>query len=76
MILFAHRFLTYWSREGGGNEHAFLEIYALINLAAVFTMFGRVVLIMTSGLRASKSLFEELLVVVLRAPMSFFDSKF
>lgn len=66
--------LTYWSRNGGGKEDTFLYIYALINLVAVFTMFARVVLIFASGLRASRSLFEELLDVVLRAPMSFFDT--
>jgi ABC-type multidrug transport system fused ATPase/permease subunit len=75
-ICFLIRWLTYWSRNGGGKEDTFLYIYALINLVAVFTMFARVVLIFASGLRASRSLFEELLDVVLRAPMSFFDSKF
>ena len=70
--------LTYWSRNGNDSSGAaldFLFVYAMINLTAVFTMFGRVILIMLSGLRASRKLFTELLDVVLRAPMSFFDSK-
>jgi ATP-binding cassette subfamily C (CFTR/MRP) protein 1 len=43
-------------------------------LTAVFTLFARVIVIFMSGLRASRSLFEEMLNVVLRAPMSFFDT--
>lgn len=51
-------------------------MYACINILAIITMFTRVVLIFLSGLRASRILFVDLLEVVLKAPMSFFDSKF
>lgn len=67
--------LTYWSRNGNDNSEYFLAIYACINLAAVISMLGRVLFIMLTGLRASRVLFDELLDVVLKAPMSFFDSK-
>jgi ABC-type multidrug transport system fused ATPase/permease subunit len=70
--------LTYWSKNGNDSPAAakkFLLIYAIINLTSVVSMFGRVILIMMSGLRASKKLFTELLTVVMQAPMSFFDSK-
>lgn len=70
--------LTYWSKNGGGDPSSsreFLLVYAEINLASICSMLLRVVLIHLSGLRASKTLFSELLDVVLRAPMSFFDSK-
>ena len=70
--------LTYWSKNGNDSPAAakqFLLIYAIINLTSVVSMFGRVILIMMSGLRASKILFTELLNVVMQAPMSFFDSK-
>ncbi len=70
--------LTYWSRNGNNSPDSsmyFLLIYALISLTAVVSMLCRLLLIMFSGLRASRILFEELLDVVLRAPMSFFDSK-
>jgi ATP-binding cassette subfamily C (CFTR/MRP) protein 1 len=69
--------LTYWSRNGGGSPSAareFLLVYAIINLTSIVSMFGRVVFLMFSGLRASRKLFTELLEVVLQAPMSFFDT--
>jgi ABC-type glutathione transport system ATPase component len=71
--------LTYWSRNGGGSPSAareFLLVYAIINLTSIVSMFGRVVFLMFSGLRASRKLFTELLEVVLQAPMSFFDSEY
>lgn len=72
-------FLTYWSKNASSSSSdskQFLIIYAAINLLAIFTMFGRLVLIFYSGLRASRILFSELLDVVLQSPMSFFDSKY
>ena len=53
----------------------FLLVYAEINFVSILSMLGRVVLLHLSGLKASRSLFTELLNVVLYAPMSFFDSK-
>eukprot|EP00560_Eucampia_antarctica_P007002 CAMPEP_0197828720 /NCGR_PEP_ID=MMETSP1437-20131217/5242_1 /TAXON_ID=49252 ORGANISM="Eucampia antarctica, Strain CCMP1452" /NCGR_SAMPLE_ID=MMETSP1437 /ASSEMBLY_ACC=CAM_ASM_001096 /LENGTH=1315 /DNA_ID=CAMNT_0043430055 /DNA_START=350 /DNA_END=4300 /DNA_ORIENTATION=+ len=69
--------LTYWSeaneRDPDSQMH-FLLIYALINMSGVLAIFGRVVLSVLSSLRASKLIFSKLLDVVLRAPMSFFDT--
>ena len=74
-ILF-RRWLTYWSSHGGENQVMFLQIYALVNAIAILTMLSRVLLVLLSGLNAAKLLFAELLDAILRAPMSFFDSKF
>ena len=66
--------LTYWSRTGGSNALFFLGIYALVNFLAIFGTFCRQMLFMLVGLRASRSMFEQLLDVVLQAPMAFFDT--
>ena len=66
--------LTYWSRTGGHNAFFFLGIYALVNFLAIFGTFCRQILFMLVGLRASRSMFEQLLDVVLQAPMAFFDT--
>ncbi len=71
--------LTYWSRNGNDSNASsihFLIVYAQISLAAMGTILFRVVLISLAGLKASKTLFAEMLDVILRAPMSFFDSKY
>ena len=75
MTSLPNRWLTYWSRNAGGDEFGFLRIYAIINMTAIFTMFARVVLIFMAGLRASRLIFAEMLDVVLRAPMAFYDSE-
>jgi len=47
--------LTYWSNHGQSeSQMKFLGIYAVINLVAVIAQFGRVILIMMCGLRASR----------------------
>jgi len=69
-----HRWLTYWSRHGGEDPYSFLQIYAFINVTAIFAIFARQLFIFLAGLRAAKLLFVELLDVILRAPMSFFDT--
>ena len=66
--------LTHWSQSGGSNAFFFLGIYALINFAAIFATFGRLMLFILAGLRASHSMFEHLLEIVMSAPMSFFDT--
>lgn len=66
--------LTYWSRTGGASAFFFLGIYALVNFLAIFATFCRQILFMLVGLRASRSMFEQLLDAVLQAPMSFFDT--
>lgn len=67
--------LTYWSGHATPEtQMEFLGVYALINMASALANFFRMVFLMIIGLRASKVLFHELLVVVMKAPMSFFDT--
>ncbi|KAL7549875.1 hypothetical protein ACHAWF_013132, partial [Thalassiosira exigua] len=66
--------LTYWSQSGGAHAFFYLGIYALVNFSAIFATFCRLLLFIFAGLRASRKMFEELLDVILRAPMSFFDT--
>ena len=67
--------LTAWSGSGDGS-HVFyyLGIYALINFSAIASTFVRIMLFVTAGLRASRSMFVEMTDSVLDAPMSFFDT--
>lgn len=66
--------LTHWSQSGGSQPFFYLGIYALVNISAIFATFIRLILFILVGLRASRSMFEKLLGVVLQAPMSFFDT--
>lgn len=67
--------LTYWSNHATSEtQMRFLGIYALINISSALANFLRMVFLVVIGLRASKVLFHDLLKVVLRAPMSFFDT--
>ena len=67
--------LTYWSNHATPEtQMKFLGIYALINFGSAFANFLRMVFLVVVGLRASKVLFRDLLLVVLHAPMSFFDT--
>jgi ABC-type multidrug transport system fused ATPase/permease subunit len=67
--------LTYWSNHATAESQTkFLAVYALINLASAVANFFRMVFLVIIGLRASRVLFHDLLVVVLRAPMSFYDT--
>ena len=66
--------LTNWSQSGGSRPFFYLEIYALINVSAIFATFFRLIFFVLVGLRASRSMFEKLLDVILEAPMSFFDT--
>eukprot|EP00804_Cyclotella_cryptica_P002770 CCRYP_021220-RD/>CCRYP_021220-RD protein AED:0.04 eAED:0.04 QI:576/1/1/1/1/0.85/7/1584/1189 len=67
--------LTRWSQSGGSsNSFFYLGIYALINFCAMFSTWGRLLLFNFSSIRASKSMFERLLDVILNAPMAFFDT--
>lgn len=54
--------------------HAYFLRYAFINFSAIFATWGRLLLFNFSSVRASKSMFEHLLDVVMNAPMSFFDT--
>ena len=66
--------LTSWSQSGGARPFFYLEIYALINVSAILATFLRLILFVRVGLRASRSMFENLLDRILEAPMSFFDT--
>ena len=67
--------LTYWSTHATPETQlSFLGIYALINFGSAFAKFCRMVFLLLIGLRASRDLVTELLLVVLHAPMSFFDT--
>ena len=73
--VFLKWWLTYWSSHGdASNQFYFLSIYALVNLASVLASFLSFLCVVVFGLKASKKLFHELLDVILRAPMSFFDT--
>lgn len=54
--------LTHWSEEGGDNQMWYLTVYALINMIIIFATFGRIVLLMTAALRASKRVSRTLLL--------------
>jgi ATP-binding cassette subfamily C (CFTR/MRP) protein 1 len=67
--------LTYWSNHATPETQAkFLAIYALINFGSALANFLRMIFLLMIGLRAAKVLFSDLLLAVLRAPMSFFDT--
>lgn len=67
--------LTYWSERGGSDSQLhFLAIYALINFFAILGSLARLLFVVVCGLRASRKVFSRLLDVILRAPMSFFDT--
>ena len=65
--------LTHWSENGGGHQLRFLAIYAIINLSTILLTLGRLLLVMFAGLRASRTIYVELLHSVLGGKMSFFD---
>lgn len=48
--------------------------YAVINFSAIIATWGRLLLFNFSSVRASESMFEHLLDVIMNAPMSFFDT--
>jgi len=66
--------LTHWSQSGGANVVFFLGMYAVINFSAIFATLVRLLLFNFAGLRASRVMFDELLDVILHAPMAFFDT--
>jgi len=75
MAVLCKWFLTYWSVHGDeSNQVGFLGVYALINLATSVIELFRMLTVALFGLKASRRLFEDMLAVVLHAPMSFFDT--
>ena len=75
--VFAKWWLTNWSEANSRDpdrQMYFLTIYAIINLTGAVSILGRILLVTFSSLRASKKIFQNLLDVILKAPMSFFDT--
>ncbi|GMH87232.1 hypothetical protein TrST_g6248 [Triparma strigata] len=73
----ARWFLSYWSEHSGSEDSEqgkFLMVYAAINAVIVMSMFVRQLFLYLKSLRAAKTLFNELLATIMRAPMSFFDT--
>lgn len=74
LVLFLDFRLTYWSSHAGEHTQTFfLGFYGLINLIVVVAILCRLMFIMLLGLRASRKIYANLLVVIMHAPMSFFD---
>ena len=55
-------------------QYYYLRIYAIINFAIVVAVYCRQIFVYFVAIRASRSMFEDLLRSILRAPMSFFDT--
>lgn len=73
--VFLKWWLTYWSSHADStNQVWFLTIYALVNLASVVASFFCFLCLVLFSLKASKRLFQEMLDVIMRAPMAFFDT--
>ncbi|TDH72543.1 hypothetical protein CCR75_004880 [Bremia lactucae] len=77
--------LSYWSEQsrirGYDNEASakksqmfYVYIYMALNLVFVVALYIRAIILYKGGLRASKSLFQDLFARILRAPISFFDT--
>jgi ATP-binding cassette subfamily C (CFTR/MRP) protein 1 len=67
--------LSFWSENREDNTPWFyLGIYMLINVFVITLTLGKEIFVRITGWNASQSLFRELLVAVMHAPMSFFDT--
>lgn len=67
--------LTYWSDSGSDrSQFYFLGMYALINLGVAIVNLIRSLFLAFIALKASKSMFRDMLASVMTAPMSFFDT--
>ncbi|ETN05307.1 hypothetical protein PPTG_23495 [Phytophthora nicotianae INRA-310] len=74
--------LSFWSehsqpKDGPANKESemfYVYIYMALNLAYAVALYIRAITTYKGGLRASKSLFQNLLARILRAPTSFFDT--
>ena len=67
--------LTYWSDSGSGkSQYYYLGMYALINLGVAIVNLIRSLFLAFVALKASKSMFRDMLASVMTAPMSFFDT--
>jgi len=67
--------LTYWSDSGSGkSQYYYLGMYALINLGVAIVNLIRSLFLAFIALKASKSMFRDMLGSVMTAPMSFFDT--
>ncbi|KAG2998273.1 hypothetical protein PC118_g1381 [Phytophthora cactorum] len=74
--------LSFWSehsqpKDGPANKESemfYVYIYMALNLVYAVALYIRAITTYKGGLRASKSLFQNLLARILRAPTSFFDT--
>lgn len=60
--------------NGSGDLDYYIGIYCFITLMAVFLTIVRMFWQFYGSIRASRSLYEELLVSIVRAPIRFFDT--
>ncbi|CAI2167258.1 20609_t:CDS:10 [Funneliformis geosporum] len=69
-------FLKYWSsRESNDDVLFYLAIYGLIGLSySLMTIIQTIVLCIFCALRAARKLHHQLLLGIIRSPMSFFDT--
>ena len=75
MSVLSNWWLTYWSDSSSGkSQNYFLLIYALINVASAVVSLIRSLFLAFVALIASRKMFDDMLVTVLHAPMSFFDT--
>ncbi|CAK4506852.1 unnamed protein product [Aphanomyces euteiches] len=68
--------LSYWSENGtdARSQVYFLYVFCGLNALAIISYFVRSVALFMAGLAGSSKMFQALIVRILRAPMSFFDT--
>jgi len=66
--------LSFWSANPGGSLGFFLGIYSGLSAFIGLIVFLRAVIINLVGLRSSRTLHEQMMEKVMRAPMSYFDT--
>ena len=69
--------LTYWSSDPNFVVHSrvfYVAVFGIVGIGAAIVAYLRAIVMTFTGIRASRSLHEELLRSVLRAPLEFFDT--
>ncbi|KAI1614391.1 ABC multidrug transporter [Exophiala viscosa] len=67
--------LSWWtSNKFGFSEGAYIGVYAALGVSQAILLFVFATILSTSGTNASKTMLQNALTRVLRAPMSFFDT--
>jgi ATP-binding cassette subfamily C (CFTR/MRP) protein 1 len=75
MSVLSNWWLTYWSDSNSGkSQNYFLFMYALINFGVAIVGLIRSLFLAFVALKASQTMFGQMLATVLHAPMSFFDT--